>query len=64
MAFSHVCGWIWACDSSLEPSYYKNDHIMGENRFARAARPQGEKMRSDHYIGHFKTTVLRLGPLK
>ena len=34
--------WIWAFDSS----YYKNDHVMlmGENSFARAARPQPSKM--------------------
>ena len=38
--------WIWAYDSSEKPSYYKNDYVMlmGENRFARAARPQPSKM--------------------
>ena len=35
---------IWACDSSLEPSCHKNDRIMGEFRFALAARPQCAKM--------------------
>ena len=33
-----------ACDGSLEPSCYKNDHVMGTFRFARAARPQCAKM--------------------
>ena len=28
-------GWIWACDGSLEPSCYKNDHVMGTFRFPR-----------------------------
>ena len=37
-------GPIWACDGSLEPSCHKNDHVMGKNRFARAARPQRAKM--------------------
>ena len=37
-------GWIWACDSSLEPSCYKNDHVMGNFRFACTARPQCAKM--------------------
>ena len=42
-----VCGRyarIWACDSSLEPSCHQNDHVMGENRLARTARPQCTKM--------------------
>ena len=39
-----VCGLMRACDSSLEPSCYKNDHVMEEIRFARAARPQCAKM--------------------
>ena len=39
-----VRGLMWACDSSLEPSCYKNDHVMEEIRFARAARPQCAKM--------------------
>ena len=34
----------WACESSFEPSCYKNDQVMGENRFARALRPQCAKM--------------------
>ena len=50
MAFLESFDWIWACDSSLELSCYKNDHIMGEIRFARAARPQCAKMCSAHYI--------------
>ena len=33
-----------ACDGSLEPSCYKNDHVMGNFRFARSARPQCAKM--------------------
>ena len=31
--------WNWACDSSLEPSCYKNDNVMGKYRFGRTARP-------------------------
>ena len=57
-------GWIWACDSSLEPSWHKNDHVINLFWFARAARPQRAKMRSIHYISHLKMTVLRFGPLK
>ena len=41
---------IWACDSSLEPSCHRNDRIMGNFRFARAARPQRAKMCFAHYI--------------
>ena len=44
MSRSAPFGWIWACDSSLEPSCHKNDRIMGEFRFALAARPQCAKM--------------------
>ena len=39
-----MCGLMRACDSSLEPSCYKNDQVMEEIRFARAARPQCAKM--------------------
>ena len=35
-----VCGLMRACDSSLEPSCYKNDHVMEEIRFARARSAQ------------------------
>ena len=35
---------IWACDSSLEPSWPKNDGSMKIFRFARPARPQRAKM--------------------
>ena len=38
------CGWIWAWDSSLEPSWPKNDGSMKKFRFARPARPQRAKM--------------------
>ena len=43
-AFSVGFAWNWACDSSLEPSCYKNDQVMGENRFAHALCPQCAKM--------------------
>ena len=33
-----------ACDGSLEPSCYKNDHVMGENLLTRAVLPQCAKM--------------------
>ena len=63
VSLSAALGWIWACDGSLEPSCYKNDHVMGTFPFARAARPQRAKMRSAHYISYLKVTVLRVGPL-
>ena len=54
---------IWACDSSLEPSCYKNDQVMGENRFAHALRPQCAKMRFLLYRallnGHFKAYIAK-----
>ena len=37
-------GPIWTCDSSLEPSCYKNDHVMENFCFTRSARPQCVKM--------------------
>ena len=43
-AISGPLAWNWACDSSLEPFCYKNDHVMGENRLACSARPQCANM--------------------
>ena len=37
-------GWIWPCDSLLEPYCHKNDHVINLFWFARAARPQHAKM--------------------
>ena len=37
-------GRIWACDSSLEPSCPKNDHVINLFWFACAARSQYVKM--------------------
>ena len=37
-------GPMRACDSSLEPSCHKNDHVINLFWFARAARPQRAKM--------------------
>ena len=41
---SQAVGWNWACDSSLEPSWPKNDGSTENFRFARPARPQRAKM--------------------
>ena len=41
---SEAVGRNWACDSSLEPSWPKNDRFMRNFRFARAVRPQRAKM--------------------
>ena len=42
---SKLCrGPIWACDSLLEPSCYKNDQVMEENRFTCPVRPKCVKM--------------------
>ena len=55
--FLQPVGQIWACDTSLELSWPKNDGSMENFRFARPARPQRAKMCSAHYISHLKTTV-------
>ena len=44
MEFSGPRGWIWACDSSLEPSQRKNDRSIENFCFTHAARPQVAKM--------------------
>ena len=54
-----VCGRyarIWACDSSLEPSFLKNDHVINLFWFVRAARPQRAKTCSVHFINQMKKT--------
>ena len=52
-----VCGCMWVCDTSSEPPRPPYERMMEARPLARAARPQRAKMRSAHYISHFKMTV-------
>ena len=57
-------GWIWACDSSLEPSRHKNDHVINLFWYGHVARPQRAKIRfllhKAALNGHFEACIANM----